>query len=222
MDLIQAILDRHAVRSYKDIPIDNEIKTQLTEYVSEINSESGLNIQLVFDEPQAFDSRMAHYGHFSGVNNYIALIGKKAPDFEEKTGYYGEKIVLYAQSLGLNTCWVAMTYKKIKSAYTVGENEKLNMVIALGYGTTQGAAHKSKTVKEVATVNGEMPEWFEKGVNAALLAPTALNQQKFRFVLNGNVVTAKAGAGFYTKTDLGIVKCHFELGAGKENFRWAE
>lgn len=220
MDLIKAMAERHAVRSYLDKPIEADIRQRLDEFVTSVNEESGLNIQVVYDEPQAFDSRMAHYGNFSGVKNYIVLIGKKTPDFEEKTGYFGEKIVLFAQALGLNTCWVAMTYKKIKTAYTVNENEKLNVVIALGYGATEGVMHKSKTVEDVSNAKGDSPEWFKKGVEAALLAPTALNQQKFRFVLSGDTVTAKAGMGFYTKTDLGISKYHFELGAGKENFRW--
>ena len=66
-----------------------------------------------------------------------------------------------------------------------------------------------------------MPDWFKNGIDAALLAPTAMNQQKFVFSLNGDVVSAKAGVGFYSKIDLGIAKYHFEVGAGKENFRWA-
>ena len=69
---------------------------------------------------------------------------------------------------------------------------------------------------------GPAPYWFRKGVEAALLAPTAMNQQKFKFTLRGDTVSAKAGMGFYTKVDLGIVKYHFELGAGRDRFRWAE
>ena len=61
----------------------------------------------------------------------------------------------------------------------------------------------------------------KKGVEAALLAPTAVNQQKFYLTLDGNKVKAKAGLGPCAKMDLGIVKYHFELGAGKENFEWA-
>ena len=48
-----------------------------------------------------------------------------------------------------------------------------------------------------------------------------MNQQKFTFTLDGNKVTAKAGMGFYSKIDLGIAKCHFELGAGAQHFQWA-
>lgn len=113
-----------------------------------------------------------------------------------------------------------MTYSKIKAAFAVESGEKLCVVIALGYGTTQGTAHKSKSAGSVMKTQGAVPEWFQKGIDAALLAPTAINQQKFLFTLKDAGVSAKAGAGFYTKVDLGIAKYHFELGAGKENFRW--
>ena len=44
------------------------------------------------------------------------------------------------------------------------------------------------------------------------------NVQKFCFKLlpDGNV-QATCGKGFYTKLDLGIVRYHFALGAGKES-----
>lgn len=189
--------------------------------IAELNAQSGLHIQLITGEPKAFDGPMAHYGKFSGVTDYIAMIGKKGADLEEKCGYYGEKLVLLAQQLGLNTCWVAMTYRRIKTAYKLDAGEKLCIVIAIGYGKTQGVPHKSKTPLEVADMSGDVPEWFKKGVEAALLAPTAVNQQKFFFTLADGKVSAKAGRGFCSRIDLGIAKCHFELGAGKENFSWA-
>lgn len=221
MELMEAMKARHSVRSYKKQPLTAEMKDALQEKIKECNKESGLHIQLIADEPKAFDGFMAHYGKFSGVTNYIALVGKKGADLDEKCGYYGEQLVLFAQQLGLNTCWVAMTYSKIPGAFAVDSGEKLTVVIAIGYGETQGVTHKSKSIDKVCKVEEAAPDWFKKGVEAALLAPTAMNQQKFMFSLDGKSVTAKAGLGFYTKTDLGIVKYHFEIGAGKENFRWA-
>lgn len=220
MDLMEAIEKRHSVRSYTDKKIDGSVKTELQSCIEQCNQESGLHIQLILDEPKAFDSFMAHYGKFSGVKNYIAMIGKKEALLEEKCGYYGEKIVLRAQQLGLNTCWVAMTYSKVKSAFQIDQGEKLCLVIAVGYGETQGTGHAIKRPEAVMKADEPVPEWFEKGLQAALLAPTAMNQQKFTFLLNGNIVTAKARTGFYTKIDLGIAKYHFEAGAGKDKFHW--
>lgn len=215
MDIKQAMKERHSVRSYQNRPLDRDTIAVLEDSIAACNKEGGLHIQLVKNEPKAFDSRMAHYGKFSGVTNYLALIGRKTADLEEKCGYYGEKLVLEAQILGLNTCWVAMTYKKIPEAFTIGSGEKLVIVIALGYGATQGMQSKSKSLADVSTVDGSMPQWFRDGVEAALLAPTAVNQQKFHFTLNGDKVTAKAGFGMSSKVDLGIVKYHFEVGSGK-------
>lgn len=221
MNLTEAMKVRHSVRQYKNKPLETKVISALQAEIADCNKESGLNIQLVTNEPKAFDGFMAHYGKFSGVTNYIALIGKKDSELDEKCGYFGERLVLKAQQLGLNTCWVAMTYSKIKTAFSLDKGEKLCLVIALGYGQTQGIPHKSKAISEVARVDKEMPDWFNSGVEAALLAPTAMNQQKFLFSFDGDKVSAKAGIGFYAKVDLGIVKYHFEVGAGTENFEWA-
>lgn len=204
---------RHSVRQYIDREIENDKRTALDELIARTNAEAGLHIQSCYDEPQAFDTFMAHYGKFDGVKNYIALVGKKGLD--EQIGYCGEMIALKAQELGLNTCWVAMTYGKGKVRVNKDAGEKIYCVLALGYGKTQGVPHKSKTVEQVSNASSDTPEWFGRGVEASLLAPTAMNQQKFRFTYTDGKVVAKAGVGFYTKIDLGIAKCHFELGSGK-------
>lgn len=221
MDISEAIEKRHSVRSYTDMPISDEIISELNREIAQCNAEGGLNIQLVTNEPEAFGGFMAHYGKFSGVRNYIAMIGKKSAELDEKLGYYGEKLVLKAQQLGLNSCWVALTFSKGKSKCVVNKGEKLICVIALGYGTTQGSAHTSKPIEELYKADTATPEWFKNGIKAAALAPTAVNQQKFLFTLHGNSVKAEATGGFYSKIDLGIVKYHFEAIAGKENFTWA-
>lgn len=47
-----------------------------------------------------------------------------------------------------------------------------------------------------------------------------MNQQKFKFILDGNTVDAKSLGGFYSNVDHGIAKYHFEVVAGKDNFSW--
>jgi len=220
MDKIEAIKLRHSIRNYTDRKIDVDTLDQLKKIIDECNSNSGLNIQLCINETEAFSGFMAKYGKFTNVRNYIALVGKKDDKFEEKIGYYGEMIVIKAQQLGLNTCWVALTYNKGKSNAKVKSGEKLLMVIAIGFGETNGISHKTKPIEKLCSVNGDMPEWFKKGMEAAQLAPTAHNQQNFHFELNGNTVRAVARFGIYTKVDLGIVKYHFEIGAGKNGWEW--
>ena len=220
MTLMEAMQARHSVRQYREEALRKEDAALLREEIEACNAESGLHIQLVCGEPKAFSGLLARYGKFSGVTNYIALVGKKGPELSETCGYFGERIVLRAQQIGLNTCWVAMTYSKVPAAFSAGEGEKLCAVIAVGYGKTQGSGHRVKSLREVTEGEPPFPEWFVSGVEAALLAPTAMNQQKFRFALQGNRVSATAGSGFYTKLDLGIVKYHFAMGAGADAFTW--
>ena len=216
MDLNEAIKARHSVRSYTNQLIEGETERLLRETIEQCNAASGLNIQLILNEPKAFgSSRMARYGKFSNVNNYLALVGKPGANFHEKCGYYGEKIVLLAQQLGLNTCWVAMTYSKSKSVAVIGSGEKRLLVIAIGYGDTMGVPHKVKPIEKRYIVNGDMPEWFQRGMESVKLAPTAINQQKFCFKLEGETVKITPGFGFYTKVDMGIAKYHFEVGSGR-------
>lgn len=218
MTLLEAIAARHSVRSFTDKAISADITAELQNFIDECNRQSGFNIQLCLNEPEAFDSKMAHYGNFKNCKNYIAMIGPKKD--EEKCGYYGEKLVLKAQQLGLNSCWVALSYGKSKVPCKAPKGQKLHLVIALGYGATQGVAHKSKSMDELCSVSGEMPNWFRNALTAAMLAPTAVNQQKFIFTLDNDIVHAKAFAGFYSKIDLGIAKYHFEIGAGDADFKW--
>lgn len=212
MDILEIMRARHSVRQYEDKPIPAEIREKLDACIAECNEAAGLNIQILYDEPKCFDSAMAHYGKFSGVSNYICLIGKKGPALDEICGYYGEKIVLLAQELGLNTCWVALTHGKI--AATIGTGEKCACIISIGYGKNQGVAHKDRPLSEVCEAPANQPDWFTRGMEAVMLAPTAVNQQKFKFTLQGDTVTARAGFGPYAKMDLGIVKYHFEMASG--------
>ncbi|MDD6582299.1 MAG: nitroreductase family protein [Bacteroidales bacterium] len=222
MTLQEAIVARHSVRQYMEKPIEAEKIEELKALIDECNREGGTHLQLVTDEPKAFAGGMAKYGKFSGISNYIAVVGKKGAD--TLLGYYGEKVVIRAQMLGLSTCWVGLSFSKQPDSYQVLDGEKLFCVISLGYGANQGVQHKLKPIENFAEVNGAMPEWFRQGVEAAILAPTAVNQQKFKFVLrDGNRVEAKAKFSLigYAQLDLGIARYHFEVGAGKENFEWA-
>ena len=223
MELIDAIKARHSVRKYSEQPIETAKVDVLKDAVGRINAQTGLNIQLVLDEPKAFSSGMWKYGQFSGVKNYFVMAAPKSREAEEEIGYFGEELVLLSQTLGLNTCWVGLTYKKIPGTFTLREGDVVHCVIALGYGATSGTQHPQKKAENFYECEGVPPQWFKDGLEAALLAPTAVNQQKFKFILHpGNVVEARTSFSMsgYVNIDLGIVKQHFEIGAGKDNFSW--
>ena len=227
MTIQEAIAARHSVRAYKGQPLTAEVVKALKDKVAELNREGHLHMQLILNEPKAFQGTLAKYGKFHGVNNYIVVAGQKADDLDERVGYYGEQLVLFAQTLDLNTCWVGLSYSKVPGTYVLEDGEKIACYITIGYGETQGVGHKVKKVEQVSNASDTTPSWFKKGVEAALLAPTAVNQQKFSFEYVGmknshHQVRAKKGFSMigYTKMDLGIAKYHFEVGAGKENFEW--
>ena len=227
MTLQEAIQARHSVRAYKNQPLAEDVVKVLEEQIATLNREGNLHIQLILNEPKAFLGTMAKYGKFRNGGNYIVMVGKKADDLDERIGYYGEHLVLLAQTLGLNTCWVGLSYSKVPGTYVLEDGEKIACYITIGYGETQGVGHKIKTVEQVSNASDTTPSWFKKGIEAALLAPTAVNQQKFSFEYVGmkdghQQVRAKKGFSMigYTKIDLGIAKYHFEVGAGKEIFEW--
>lgn len=226
MTLSEAILQRHSCRTYRNEPLGEEVLVPLREKIGECNREGGLHIQLVTEEPKAFTGILS-YGVFKGVRNYLVMAGRRADDLDEKVGYYGEQLVLLAQTLGLSTCWVGLTYRRTP-AFSLGRDEKLVCVIALGYGEGGYRQHRVKTVEELSNACDLSPKWFVKGVQAAQQAPTAINQQKFYFEFAGlqgsgkPVVIARRGFSLvgYTRVDLGIAKCHFEIGAGRDSFIW--
>ena len=220
MTIYEAIFERHSVRQYTDKKIEPEKIEILNKQIDEINKKTGLNISLCIDEPEAFQANKPSYGSFSGCRNYFVLAAGKWRD--EDIGYYGEELVLLAQTLGLNTCWVALTFEKNKVPVTLSEGEKIYDVIALGYGKTQGVPHKSKPLDKLYRAKGDLPDWFMRGMEAAALAPTAINQQRFIISFEDGKVKAKALLGPCSKTDLGIVKYHFELGTGIDNIIWEE
>lgn len=221
MTLKEAIVARHSVRQYQEKVIEAEIIKRLNEEIALCNQEGGLHIQLVLDEPHAFTGGMIKYGSFKGVRNYLAMVAPKGAD--EKVGYYGERLVLLAQTLGLNSCWVGMSVGKQPDRYTIADGEKLHCVIALGYGATQGVQHPLRPMEKFIKASIPLPDWFRRGMEAAILAPTAVHQQKFELeLLDDHTVAARARFSLvgWAKLDLGIVKYNFEVAAGKENFSW--
>lgn len=230
MTLEEAMYERHSVRDYIEEPLAQELIDQLNERIRLFNSVSSLNLQLVVNEPKAFKG-LNSYGKFHGVQNYIVMAGRKNDDLDFNIGYYGEELVLYAQTLGLNTCWVGMTYKNRKDAFTLRKDDKIRCVIAIGYGKTQGVRHRIKTVEQVSNASDKTPDWFRRSVEAALLAPTAMNQQKFYFEYRGieeetgrHVVSGRPKFSLfgYTQIDLGIAKKHFEIATEPGFYCWDE
>ena len=226
--LLEAIHQRHSVRHYISRPLSPEIIQTLQEKLDARNREGNLHIQLVLNEPKGFSGIMA-YGSFSGVENYLIMAGKRIDDLDERVGYYGEQLVLLAEQLGLGTCWAGVSYRKVRGTYQLLPGEKIACMIALGYPNDEGRHTKRKSIEAVSNAGLSTPDWFVRGVEAALRAPTAVNQQKYYLEYlppqGDELPRVRATRRFsmvgYTQMDLGIVKLHFEIGAAPARFLWA-
>ncbi len=217
------IKNRHSVRAFTTEPISQEVRRQLDALIVDCNNAGQLSISAVFDSPDAFGkSKLASYGKFSNADNYICMAAADNPDPRIALGYYGEKLVLWLQSQGLGSCWVGLTFSKKNIGIDLGPDNKLYCLIAFGHPAFTGSGHKIKAPTDICPEYEQMPDWFKRGVDYALLAPTALNQQKFKFsLLPDGSVKESTSMGFYTKIDMGIARYHFELGAAPHVVKWA-
>lgn len=210
MTEIEAIKERHSVRNYLDKKIEQDKIDKLNELISKCNEEGNIHLEFCADAGNTYTRLLNKAMGLASAPGVIVCMGAEDDTLEERIGYYGQKLVLFAQSLGLNTCWTG-TFNKNGVPVEINPGEKIIITIAIGYGATQGNKRRSKSVNQVTS--GNNPEWFNYGVEMALLAPTAINQQKFEIKLatDGNVIFKDKG-GPYSKVDLGIVKYHFEVG----------
>ena len=214
-DFHQEIKDRHSVRQYLDTPLTESQIQELSLFIQDINQRYGMDFALHVNE-DVFSHWILGYGFIKNCNNYLSFAGPDSPELDEKVGYYGELVVLKAQQLGLNTCWVGGTYRD--KAVRVNPSSRLVCVIALGVGKTNGKPSSSKRVE--AYYQGEdVPSWFLAGMEAVRLAPSAINQKKwvFTYLGEGKVEAINKGRHF-NEVDLGIAKLHFELGSGHKVF----
>lgn len=211
MTEIDAIRERHSVRTYKNKSIEKDLVEKLEKKIDELNKEGDLHLQFVEDAGNTFNRLLNRVMGLGSAPSVIACVGEDTEDLDERVGYYGEQLVLYAQQLGLNTCW-AGTFNRKNITAKVSAKERLVIVIAIGYGENEGRPHKSKKPEQVVSGSNVKPDWFAYGVEMALLAPTAVNQQKFEIGYENGQIIWKDKGGILSKVDLGIVKYHFEVG----------
>lgn len=229
MTLKEAINVRTSRRNYTTQAISADAKKALNTIIHEANEhpEVSLHFQLVTNQTAAFSSFRKTYGLFSGVHSYIIAAGKAGdPKTQQLIGYYGELLILKAASMGLASCWVGATYDKAHVDTVLMPGEQLYCLIAIGYArdkyslgeklahsVTHRQVHHASQIMEY-TGKGQIPQWFNDGIDAVLKAPSARNRLPVHFSLNKGCVRAWADSnGGYENIDLGIAKLHFELGA---------
>ena len=226
-DLLTAIEHRRSRRKYLPTELDASAVKVLETFMSELGEKENLKMRLVLNDGGAFKGVRKSYGMFSGVRHYIALIGDGSDALTlEKLGYYGQWLVLHATALGLGTCWVAGTFDRNACPVEPAEGESVVCAITVGNADEKlsakekllrwGTHRKTKTIEQMYTSDGPVPDWFIDGMRTVQKAPSAVNRQPVTFAYQDEAVTASVpdiaaeGVAF----DLGIAKLHFELGAG--------
>ena len=225
MITVETIRERHSVREYDGKPLARVEFDALGAVVEECARESGLDIQLVGDNPEVFNV-IARFGLIRGCRTHVAFVvdDAKAHDVaaDEAIGYWGQKIVLAAQDMGLNTCWCALCSRR-KSRAVVAPGKKIRLIIAVGHGKTQGFTRKTKSVEALSSVEcAKAPAWFAVAMEAAQLAPTAMNNQNFKITLlsDGKTVRIEAPQSGLNVIDEGIVRRNFEIAANEAGADW--
>lgn len=225
MITVETIRERHSVREYDGKPLDQAEFDALGAVVEEYARESGLDIQLVGNNPEVFNV-IARFGLIRGCRTHVAFVVDDAKArgvaADEAIGYWGQKIVLAAQDMGLNTCWCALCSRK-KSRAVVAPGKKVRLIIAVGHGKTQGSPRKTKSAGVLSSVECEKaPAWFTTAMGAAQLAPTAMNNQNFKITLlsDGRTVRIDAPQSGLNAIDQGIVRRNFEIAANESGTDW--
>lgn len=227
MDIREAIVCRHSVRQYDiSLPLTPGEVSLLRCGIEKANREAGLRFSLVTDEPHAFgDSLMARYGKFSGVRNYICVIAPDSRAGAVDAGRHGQRIVLEARAAGLDSCWVGLSFHKKSVSADIPEGFRLMALISIGHGLDHGKARHSRTPQDISPDYDTAPEWFRRGIDSVMYAPSALNSQQVRFRYSGDcrVCTQRRFsllAGGYYHIDKGIAMTHFELACPEIKVEW--
>lgn len=225
MQEIEALYERHSVKHYRDESLTEEDRHALLEEITAINSASGLHIQLIEDEPAVFKHYISRATGLISARHYFALVGRKNPQLGRQVGYWGQRLVLFAQNLGLRTNWTGGSRRLSASSAQVDKGEKLVIVIAVGYGVDNGKERETRPLEELCTVPDGLdnaPEWFISGMKAAQVAPTGFNRQKFRIILHddGTCEARDTALIKLTDVDVGTVMYNFEVGARPHTVTW--
>ncbi len=185
---------------------------------------------------EVFKGAIGNYGKIKGATSFIAFIGDSTdPHEQERVGYTGEGIILEATSLNVGTCWVGGFFRPevAGSLVGIGPNEKVLAVTPVGcvdeewsleekIMTGFGVTHHRKSLKELTTGLEETvwPRWVRAALEAARLAPSAVNRQPWRFDVRYDSITVSTDNLINTyriskRLDCGIAMLHIEVAAGK-------
>jgi hypothetical protein len=228
-----AIGERRSRRQFAQRPVNQEVLKRLDTVCKEFKPFTGVKAVLMNKAADMiFKGVFANYGKVKNAPALIAFVGNKDdPNVNEKIGYLGEGIVLEATALSLGTCWVGAAFRPEVAASFAGikENEKVFAVTPIGYVfrkwsleekimTAFGRTHRRKPLSDLITglENHEWPLWVKTALEAARLAPSAVNRQPWRFHIEPHCIIISVDNlddtfNIPKRLDCGIAMLHIEV-----------
>ena len=233
---IQAVKYRHSTRKYNGRPVNEDQIKQLNDFIADLNRDmKGARVALVLENPdRVFKGIIGSYGKIKNHPACAAFIGDMSdPNVQEKVGYIGECLILEATARGLSTCWVGGFFKPeaVKEQVNIGSTEKVLAVTPIGYSADNisleeniikgiVASHNRKPLGKLCPgpSHADRPEWITAALEAARLAPSAINRQPWRFTVKEDSIKVSVDStnfefGVSKRLDCGIAMLHFEIGA---------
>jgi nitroreductase len=241
MNIKEAMLQRKSMRTYKDEQLSKELREKLDQFILSAKGPFDVKVRfkIVDTDSSSEDMKLGTYGVIKGARSFICAVTEKGDRCEENMGYAFEKIVLYATSLGLGTCWLGGTFNKtgFQRAAKLGNSELMPVISPVGHTREKRALLDTLMVAFAGSKNrknwselffdknfgktlsedgaGDLKEAFEM----ARLAPSASNKQPWRIVKDDNTyhffvsrskMYEKALGFDIQRLDIGIAMCHFE------------
>jgi nitroreductase len=229
------ISGRRSRRDYRQEPLPVEMKYTLKKTCRDFRPFEGIRAELLTENvSHIFNFIAASYGTIRGVQSLFAFIGDiKNPQVHAQLGFTGQGLVLEATALGLGTCWVTGTFRmsKLRQLIPLEENERIMAVSPLGFATLHiplrerimgGMINHAKRKPLRSLISGikkkEWPDWMENALEAARLAPSAMNRQPWRFHVEKDSITFYHQKGLLdrhtsSRLDCGIAMLNMEVAA---------
>lgn len=228
----EALITRRSRRLYNAEPVSRDVVQKLETMCESFRPFDSARAVLTECTEKVFKGIIGAYGRIRGAPLFVAFIGDtRDPHVQEMVGYTGEGIVLEATSLGLGTCWVGKSFdQKIASHFlSMNEHERVLAVSPVGYAAREasfeerlltgfGQTHKRKPIEELASgiPQAEWPAWVRTSLDAARVAPSAVNRQPWRFQVETDGITIsvddmKDSYGISKRLDCGIAMLHIEI-----------
>jgi hypothetical protein len=229
----EVIWIRRSRRQFDSSPLDPYALERLDTVCKSFRPFTGVRAVLVNHAADTvFKGIVSHYGKIKGAPAFIAFIGNmEDPNVHEKLGYTGEGIVLEATALKLGTCWVGVSFhaELASRLALIKKDEKVLALTPVGYTreiwsleekimTGFGRTHKRKPVEKLLKGEREtsLPEWVQAALEAARVAPSAINRQPWRFSIARSSITIsvdnlKDTLNISKRLDCGIAMLHIEL-----------